>query len=521
MKKKEIIKIYCIIFSNLILLGTLTTSCDRQSSEEFPNSLLSVNFNNKKAFVISDEGEAQIHFCKGIKGKGLNLGDFPSIPHLKNTNSSWFSNDKDFSLSIWVKSSNLTIDTTIIISNSDFRKKEAGIYGYRRTNKGFSLYCHNGAWGWNIGNGGLHYLYEPIAENQPIVDDHWHHLAFTYSSNLKEIRLFYDGLNKAIIHIGDLDDKNFRSELPISIGSKGNNTIAYRSFQGAIDNLRISGSVLSPQLIRKEYEKYFRCKEEPKLGTDLLTIVNWNIWHGGTHFTEDKDGFDGIERITELIKNSNADIVLMQETYGAGSRISSCLDFYYYESASTIGAVWGANLSVMSRFPFEDAYMVEKPSNYGNNYAFNNGGVKISLSENNKVIVFSNWYNGRKPEDLDGALKSWDELIKNAGNVPVIYGGDFNSISHLDDGKGNSGHSKLMEKAGFIDSYRYFYPNIEKFPGYSNGGYSSRIDYIYYIGTKLELIEAGTVIPNFKGKEDKTPGYPSDHLGIVAKFEFK
>jgi len=40
---------------------------------------------------------------------------------------------------------------------------------------------------------------------------------------------------------------------------------------------------------------------------------------------------------------------------------------------------------------------------------------------------------------------------------------------------------------------------------------------IYYKGMKLELTKAGPIVPNFNGKESKTPGYPSDHLGIVAK----
>ena len=309
------------------------------------------------------------------------------------------------------------------------------------------------------------------------------------------------------------------STLPFQLGSGRDNSAKYRSFQGVIDELRVWETVLSPENIRNEFERYSECKDEPELETDIITVLNWNIWHGGTHFTSNKDGFDGIERITELIRNSGADIVLMQETYGAGSRISSALGFYYYEAGSTIGAVWGANLSVMSRFPMEDAYMVEEKSNYGNNYAFNNGGVKIRLSKSISVIAFSNWYNGSKPEDLEGALEFWDKLVKDTDNVPIIWGGDFNSISHLDDGMGKSGHSKLMTEAGFIDSYRKFFPDAVNHPGYSNGGYSARIDYIYYKGKKFELTKAEPIVSNFNGKESKTPGYPSDHLGIVAKIK--
>ncbi len=503
-----------LVLSSLLLL----ISCGIQSSKKSNHLLFSLDFEEQNSTLFSDNPSNHPEFCNGINGNGLDLGNSTINCRVRDCDTSWFSNCNDFSISVWVKSVNQTADTTIIFSNSDFRKKDAGIYGNRRIHNGFTLYSHNGAWGWNLGNGNQHFLYEPITEDQPIADNQWHQLVFTYNSILKEVRLFYDGLNKAVIHTGDLDERYFISDLPLRIGNQNNGTQPYRSFQGIIDEFQVWGITLSPRNIKNEFEKYSRASEEAEMETDFLTVVNWNIWHGGTHFLKDKDGFDGIERITKLIRDAGADIVLMQETYGAGSRISSSLGFYYYEAGSTIGAVWGANLSVMSRFPFEDAYMVETQSNYGNNYAFNNGGVKIRLSKHKSVIAFSNWYNGRKPEDLDSALTAWPGLINHSDEVPVIFGGDFNSISHLDDDKGKSGHSKLMANAGFIDSYRHIHPDILRYPGYSNGGNSARIDYIYFKGKGLELVEAIPIVPNFMGKELNTPGYPSEHLGIVAKF---
>ncbi len=497
----------------IILIG----SCTIKPTSLNENTLLSINFDKNQKSVFAANLEGKLKYTEGIKGEGLDLTDCKSDLTINNSDTTWFSNDKDFSVVIWVKSSVVTSDTTIILSNSDFRKKEMGIYGNRRTNKGISLYSCNGSWGWNIGNGKLHYLYEPIQEDQPIADNQWHQLAFTYKSTLKEIRLFYDGINKAVLKIGDLDNQNFLSELPLRVGGIISAPPYYNSFNGTIDELKVWNKTLSIEDIRTDYNQFFAVAEEPQTETGEITVVNWNIWHGGTHFIKERDGFDGIERTIELIKNADADIVLMQETYGAGSRISSSLGFYYYEASSTIGAVWGANLSVMSRFPLEDAYMIEKKSNFGKNYAFNNGGVKVRLSPSKSIIAFSNWYSGGKPEDLDGALTELSSLIENADNTPIVYSGDFNSRSHLDDGEGKSGHSKLMEKADFTDSYRSIHPDIEAYPGYTMGG-SARIDYIYYKGGKLKLIESGPIVPNFKGRGDKTPGYPSDHLGLVAKF---
>ena len=71
--------------------------------------------------------------------------------------------------------------------------------------------------------------------------------------------------------------------------------------------------------------------------------------------------------------------------------------------------------------------------------------------------------------------------------------------------------------SGFKDSYRELYLDAKKYPCYSAPRNEDKIDFIYYKGAMLELIEAGKIIKNFKGKGN-TPGYPSDHLGLTSKF---
>ena len=504
------------IFHFGILMALIAFPFSNIHAQKKEHQLVSLNFEDNDAPNLR-ESNAKLIYDTGIKGQGLDLAKSTSIPQLKDLGSEWFSNSKDFSISVWVKSAEVTTDTTIILSNADFRKKDMGIYKKRRTNNGFTLYSCNGAWGWNIGNGKSHYNYEPIAQDQPIADNTWHQIVFSYNATWKEVSLFYDGINRAILSIGDLSNKDFASNQLMVIG-KNESVPEYSSFPGVIDQLQVFTTPLTQKQVKKAFKKYAKIKEEPEMTSDVLTILNWNIWHGGTHFLKDRDGFDGVERIVEMIKKSEADIVMMQETYGSGSKISSSLGYYYYEASSTIGAVWGANLSVMSRFPIEEAYMIEERSNYGKNYAFNNGGAKIRLSKNNKIIAFSNWYNGRKPEDLDGALKGWAKLINNADDIPIVWAGDFNSVSHLDDGIGKSGHSKLMTNAGFKDSFRELYPDAKTHPCYSAPRNEDKIDFIYYKGSKLKLTEAGKIIQNFKGKGN-TPGYPSDHLGLTSKFK--
>ncbi len=502
------------VILSFTLFSILISCGEKQQEQVGENLLLSLGFDSKTEL---GSGALPIKNTKGVIGKGLDLEAVKEGIVLEELGTQWFSVNKDFSVSVWVKSESSSVDTTLVLSNGDFSKQDMGIYGKRRTNKGFAIFSVNGAWGWNIGNGGLHYNYEPIAANQPVADGQWHQIVFVYKTDLKEARLYYDGVNKATLSLGDLKKRDFSAGMPLVIG-KSEAAPDYKSFQGTLDELKVWQSALSDEEVKKLYRQYAKPTIEPSFDKEVLTVLNWNIWHGGTHYTQERDGFDGVERIVEMIEKSGADVVLMQETYGAGSKISSSLDFYYYEASSTIGAVWGANLSVMSRYPIEEVYMLEEPSNYGKNYAFNNGGAKIRLSENKAIIAFSNWYNGRKPEDLEGALKGWKALLDGSGEIPIVWGGDFNSISHLDDGLGESGHSKLMTNAGFKDSYREIYPDPSRYPSYTAPRYEDRIDYVYYLGGKLQLIEAGKIVEDFRGR-DKTPGYPSDHLGITANFK--
>jgi exonuclease III len=478
--------------------------------------LLSISFDEVAASSYTDA------HAEGIKGNGLDLKNCNDIPKLPDIGLDQFSGSEDFSVSVWVKSSGNASEPGVILSNADFSKKPMGIYGRRKISNGFTLYSQNGSWGWNIGNGRLHYNYEPIAADQAVNDNKWHNLVFSYNAVKKEARLFYDGINRAIFSVGDLEGQDFLSDLPLRLGGDNDVSAGDRTFSGVIDELQIWGCAITPEAVKELYSEYCTVAVEPELTTDEFTVVNWNIWHGGTHFTKEKDGFDGIERTVGLIQRAGADIVLMQETYGAGSKISSSLGYYYYEACSTIGAVWGANLSVMSRYPMEDAFMVEKRTNYGKNAAFNNGGVIVRLAKGKKVAAFSNWYNRAKPQDLDLVLKAWSSINENADTVPVIYGGDYNSASHLDDGIGKSGHSKLMADAGFIDSFRQLHPDVKKYPGGSIGSSGKdRIDYIYYKGTKLNAIKTDPIVSHFKGSGRRTPGYPSDHLGGVTRFIFE
>jgi len=275
---------------------------------------------------------------------------------------------------------------------------------------------------------------------------------------------------------------------------------------------------------------------EPAIGqkADSFRVMTWNIWRGGR-----EDGKEiGPKRVVEIIQQSQADIVAMQETYGSGEIISTQLGFHFHPR--------GTNLSIHSRFPIvEDLSVFEE---------FKCVGALLELPNRKRIAFYSIWlpYNAeiweagtRNIKDIESMKNacqaSCDDLkkirlaIKQRLNkpeydgVPVIIAGDFNSMSHLDylesfkqqfDGVViDWPTSHVLIDAGFRDSWRELYPEVNRiddrtwtprFPDQQQ----DRIDYIYYRGAGLESRES-EVIDVHKGKEK----FPSDHAALVTRFE--
>ena len=84
--------------------------------------------------------------------------------------------------------------------------------------------------------------------------------------------------------------------------------------------------------------------QDPTPESDF-SVMTWNIWHGGR---EDGEKV-GPQRVIRVIKNSRADIIAMQETYGSGELISEALGFNFLPR--------GTNVSIMSRFQFLKTFL--------------------------------------------------------------------------------------------------------------------------------------------------------------------
>lgn len=284
------------------------------------------------------------------------------------------------------------------------------------------------------------------------------------------------------------------------------------------------------------------------------------------------------DRVALLIKQHNVDIVGLQETYGQIRFLKkrTCLKNNYG------GEGRGENLSVLSRFKI--------------NNGFRNIGVggEVIISSHRKLLFFSTWFTSvrstefRKKNlsdqqlvDLDNryrlpALKKMLEGIKRKykrihGKIPTIIAGDHNAGSHLDfnsktvglpqnygRGEINFPLSMLLEKKGYIDSFRQVHPSVIEKPGhtysaiyhsskkefpiafldnseknkYSNTQPHFRIDYIYAKSKKLYPVDSYAIhrfdgkvvtLPKFENGKLKERGvyvFPSDHSAVVTTYEW-
>lgn len=282
-----------------------------------------------------------------------------------------------------------------------------------------------------------------------------------------------------------------------------------------------------------------------------LTVLSWNVWHGGHSKTYPGKGCEGT---IGILKKSNADVILMVETYGAAPMVADSLGYQYNLISD--------NLCIYSRYPITGKYAF--PDSIS---TFNFGGVMIDV-DGTPVRLFDTWLHylpdmrlaptdkseedilawereGTREKEIHKILTVLRPMLAQADSIPVIMGGDFNVHSHLDwteatrDLYNHGGAvvnwpvSTAMQEAGFKDSFREMNPDPATHLGVTwltdadsleTERRMDRIDFIYYQGKTIQVIESECYdnslgkIFSFKGEDFF---YPSDHGFVLSKFELK
>ena len=176
---------------------------------------------------------------------------------------------------------------------------------------------------------------------------------------------------------------------------------------------------------------------------NTFKVMAWNILHGGN------DIENGPESVGKIINEINPDIILMIETYGSGPYIAkySNLNFHLVASKETPLNDKSVNLSIYSKYAFGKRIDTKFP--------FYLGGIEIPI--NGKTIrFFTNWFHylpwDNEPEKMGKTVEQlleWEQtesrhkmiqkvlpylkkFAAEADSIPMIFGGDMNSLSHLD-----------------------------------------------------------------------------------------
>lgn len=294
---------------------------------------------------------------------------------------------------------------------------------------------------------------------------------------------------------------------------------------------------------------FYSCAEQEK--EQHLTVLSWNIWHGGHSKAYPEIGCEGT---IGILKKSQADVILMVETYGAASMVSDSLGYDHHLISD--------NLCIYSRYPIVKTYAF--PDQIG---TFNFGGVEIDMN-GTPVRLFDTWIHylpdmrltptdqseaeilawddaGTRDEEIRKILTVLKPMLAETDSIPLIMGGDFNSHSHLDwteatkDMYNHGGAvvnwtvSKEIEAADFKDSFREINPDPVKNIGTTwltdadlleTVNRQDRIDYIYYQGNTIQAVES-ECYDNILGKTFSFKGedffYASDHGFVLTTFTIK
>lgn len=282
-----------------------------------------------------------------------------------------------------------------------------------------------------------------------------------------------------------------------------------------------------------------------------LSVLSWNIWHAGHSQYYPQKGCEGI---IGILKKSQADVILMIETYGAAPRLADSLGYHYHLLSN--------NLCIFSRYPITRTFTF--PNLIG---TFNFGGVEIMMN-GTPVRLFDTWLHylpdmrlvpthltekeilawedaGTRDDEIRKIITALQPFLAQTDSIPLIMGGDFNGHSHLDWAKKtkhlynhrgavvNWTVSKELEAAHFKDSFRELHPNPAKHLGATwltdadsleTPNRQDRIDFIYYQGKNIKAVESATY-NNLLGQPFRFKGetflYASDHGFVQTTFRIK
>lgn len=315
-----------------------------------------------------------------------------------------------------------------------------------------------------------------------------------------------------------------------------------------------------------------------QVGTGLR-VMTFNMYLGGQLNADAEPGW-GEENLTQLlqfVRAEDPDVLFSVETYGAGQHLEEALNADQPQDRQFTGVQvtrpedLGANGDNLWLFTTLDVEEVYPAINGPTVSTFHFGGARLGLPDGGHVHAFSSWLHHQDSArvaanraametvfdicrtDTDAEVIAVDEYARLAmaehileeylpqhvtDDAPVLIGGDFNTLSHLDwseEHAGAPGHEGLsfdwpvtasFAGAGFIDTFRHVHPDVSRYPGRTMDtvhGYlyaPDRIDYLLTRGEQVRILGSRTHaerLPEHQGSAmDEAYPFYSDHAAVVT-----
>lgn len=260
------------------------------------------------------------------------------------------------------------------------------------------------------------------------------------------------------------------------------------------------------------------------------------------------EGRYGLAGVIELIRNSKADLIGLQEAGKSTEKIANALGYEYVQNGTS--AIL-SKLKIDSQSPGKNGIVVQTES--GQKIAFFNRHLYYKPYQPYQLLGIP--YEGApfiktESEAISEAKKARGaevtELLKDIdylseASLPTIVVGDFNEPSHLDwtEAAAKAGRhpikvewptSKVFAEAGFKDAYREIHSDEMKYPGYTwtpiskhddPKDHHDRIDFILYRGLGINLNSVDVIGENKENADIPFVPFPSDHRAVTAEFVFE
>ena len=234
-----------------------------------------------------------------------------------------------------------------------------------------------------------------------------------------------------------------------------------------------------------------------KGSVNRLKVMSYNIHHGTNLF-----GRNTLDEIAEVIKNSDADIIGLQEIDKGVLRSKFQDQIKYLGEKLSMGYVYGYNHNVLggkygngilSKYPIENYENIYLPSGREQR-----GMLDATINIDGKRINFLVTHLGLNQQERNKQVQSIDKYLDTLAN-PIVLVGDFNSRSDSEEIRYLS--KRLMDTAYIADK--------DDEPTFDLPLLSGRIDYIF-LDTSLNFRSYQTI-----------KNRVSDHYPTIATFDLE